>query len=71
MAQQGLKDQNEQVQKVQPDQESGAISDKDPRRRDKKRQELQARRRAQEPEEEPVQASNASAWVGHLLDRKV
>lgn len=71
MAQQALKDQNEQVQKIDAQDGSEPISDEDERRRGRGGQRRAQRRAAPPAQEEPVVVSNASPWVGLLVNTKV
>ena len=70
MAQQALRAQNSQVQKVEAQHGSEAIKDEEQRKRQQGHRPPHKRQAA--PEEEPeIMASNASPWLGHLLNKKV
>lgn len=70
MAQQAMRAKNEQVQKIEAQHGSEAISDEEDRKRRQGRPPQHKRHAA--PEDEPeVMASNASPWLGHLLNKKV
>lgn len=70
MAQQALRAQNQQVQKVEAKQGSQAVSDEGNRKKQPPPKAL-AHRRVEAEEEPDAPASNASPWLGHLLNKKV
>ena len=73
MAQEALKEQTHQVQKVEKDEGSEAIKDDQERRRGAD-QELQHRKREAKPdasEESDNPPASASPWLGHLINKKV
>lgn len=72
LAQQALKDQTHQVQKVEKEEGSEAVKDEKEKRR-APGQELQPRKRQAKAEapEEPAAEASASPWLGHLVNRKV
>jgi len=70
MAQQALRAQNSQVQKVEAQSGSQAVSDEKERKRRPAHAAL-VKRQAGAEEEPDAPASNASPWLGHLLNMKV
>ncbi|GFK92549.1 hypothetical protein NNJEOMEG_00374 [Fundidesulfovibrio magnetotacticus] len=73
MTQQMLKDQHDQVQKVDKQEGSDAV-DEDKEGRQEARRQASGRRNAphHQPEPEPeAQPASSSPWLGHLINRKV
>lgn len=73
MAQQVFKQQQEQVQKIEKQEEPHSVrKDKDNRQNPDARRQAQRRRAAprQEEEETPPDGA-ASPWIGHLVNKKV
>lgn len=73
MAQQTLKEEAQQVQKVEKQEGSDAIKDEDEQQAGRRRREaamLGRKAKKREPEEEE-QPATSSPWLGHLVNRKV
>ncbi|MEA4857324.1 MAG: hypothetical protein AAGU21_00715 [Solidesulfovibrio sp.] len=69
MARQALADQAKQPQKI--DQQDAMDAVKDDRERQAPGQHQPRGRRRPQPEPEQTQASNASPFAGHIVDRKI
>ncbi|WP_243359301.1 hypothetical protein [Fundidesulfovibrio terrae] len=73
MAQQALKDQGHQVQKVEKEEGSEAVKDEKEKRRGAEQEPHPRKRQAQQaaPEEPESPAQPGSPWLGHLINKQV
>lgn len=73
MAHQALKDQHQQVQKVEKQEASDAIKDDEEQRRGGREETNRRKRQAQPetPEEADSGPASSSPWLGHLINKKV
>ena len=72
MAQQALKDQTHQVQKVEKEEGSEAVKDEQEKRRGAEQQLSPRKKKAlQAAPEEPEAAQAGSPWLGHLINKQV
>lgn len=72
LAQQALKQQSEQVQKIEPQEASQAVQDEDEQERSARNRHHPGERKRREGEaEEETEPASSSPWLGHLLNMKV
>ncbi len=72
MAQQALKQQSEQVQKIEPQEASQAVQDEDEQQRSaRNRHQHPGERKHREDAPEETEPASSSPWLGHLLNMKV